>query len=255
MLKSLIFILLSYYVFTLYSEYLRKAVLVYIRTQQPNSDIKCLKLLRHTDSVYKIIYNIDDHLRKDIDAETHAHREKWNYIVLALGFDDEHSREMYVSTLRHFDFVEEVNVVNITPWPFPAHHAFNIFMNIWKPIGELVGYIPKRTLRKSSSPAFKCKDRDDLEKVVIFNLLHIRDDDIFAQYAIVMFTKIFPAINSHVYYSAQPETNPWTELSVVKYENHAAACELAESEVFEKVIHVKRNCVPESFSFLTKEVH
>lgn len=250
MWKYFLVVAVAYFVYNLYSTYLLKSAVIYVKAAPHNNDIQHVGMLSHTDSVYKILRNIDDHLREG-DA---GYRNKWSHIILSMGFHVNNSIENYVSAVKSFNSVKEISVVVIEPWKFPAHHIFNIFMKVWKLLGKYLGYLPTRPLHRSDKPVFVCNIHNDTDPVFIFNLLSINSNEIFAKYATFMFTKVFPTINSKIYYTANPSGDDWNELSVVSYESHKTLCELAESQIMAEHIDLKRDSVSDSYTHLCKKI-
>ena len=220
--------MISYYAHNLYANYSRKDVIIYVKTRD-GADFSCIKLLSHTYSLLKVKLNADG-----LSAiENLDDRNKWNYIVLARGFMDDESRTNYVSTLLQFKFVEEMKAINIEAYAFQFHYAINIFIKTWGYIGSLVRLIPTTPLLKATSPVFNCVPEPSNGNVTfIINLQRIRDRDVFSNYVKVIFTQIFPAINSEVYYGGVPVSEYWTSFIIAKYENYDRVCEMLESEIF-----------------------
>ena len=210
------------------TKYSRKDVVVYMKTSY-GGDASCIKLLAHTHSVLKVKLNPEDHS----EIENLDDQNKWNYIVLARGFTDDESRTNYASTLLQFKFVEEIKAIDMEASPFYFHYGINVFIKTWSYIGGLMRLIPTSPLEKATSPALNCVPEPDNDNVIyIINLQRIRDRDVFSKYVKVVFTKIFPAINSTVYYAGVPVSDYWTSFVIAKYENYDRVCEMVESEIF-----------------------
>ncbi len=71
-------------------------------------------------------------------------------------------------------FIQDMDVVVIVPWYFPAHVVFNLFIRLWRVIGGVLGKLPQRPLLKAADDemAFKCEQymEQDMEPVVRDNI-------------------------------------------------------------------------------------
>ena len=105
-----------------YRHYLKKSAIILIKTNDGNSfDVGTLTQLKHTESVYKILYNVDSHM----GACDHEYRDKWDHIVFVHCLPNDVTMEKYISDIKNVEFVDEVDVIAISTWYFPAHVIFN----------------------------------------------------------------------------------------------------------------------------------
>ena len=88
-------ITITYYVQNWYFNYLKKSAIIYIKTKFATADLECLTILSYTDSVYRIEYNVDAHIRRGDDE----YRYKWDHIVFGRAFPDDKNKDFYIQTV------------------------------------------------------------------------------------------------------------------------------------------------------------
>jgi len=246
-------ILVVAYILHSYLKYLKKSALLYLKTKG-DVDVDKLLTMEHTDSVYKILYNVDTHIT---DEALRNDRKKWNHILFAHCIPSDQARHKYIDSVKKLQFVQEVDVVVLVPWYFPAHIIFNAFIRTWRLIGRFLGKLPPRPLDPSTTPLFKCTEsmeRDGYE-VVVFNLFNITDTKVFGTYAKEMFTVIYPTVGANIYFTGDPDGDNWNEMNIMKYESHRSWCEAVQSNIFYENHRVKQKCTADPYTYVAKQLH
>ena len=114
-------LMVAIFVYKKYRHYLKKSAIIFIKTNASSFDVGTLTQLKHTESVYKILYNVDSHM----GACDHEYRDKWDHIVFVHCLPNDVTMEKYISDIKNVEFVDEVDVIAISTWYFPAHVIFN----------------------------------------------------------------------------------------------------------------------------------
>jgi len=251
---------------------------VYILVRGNNEfNASIIKLIKHTDTVYKIMGNAYDgyhnnNNNNEVNNNSNSNintnnPQLWNYAILATKFVDEKSTKEYLSILKHLNFVVELNeVTKLVPNYEFIMNGYNFFQFVWTHAGGSLGFLPSRPLfhansRLQSAPAVvtshtaNCKNASadsSEEEVHTVSLFKVQDEEAMQLYENFFLWKIFPALQLRLGYNGKPESSEWSQFVVLEYKRRSDFCELISSDLFgEHAVH-RRNGMSQSISYLAK---
>lgn len=181
---------------------------------------------------------------------------EWNYAVILKGFTSDKSRDAYVADIQGLSFVEKSEVINMKP-DFPTKiTSVNMFMKIARALDKLMGFLPKRPLKKQVPPIVKCTTVDipDDKEMHLISYMQVRDEKVAMEYGWLVMTRLLPVLNLEFLYMATPDSEKWTGFNVQKYDSRNTFCEYMESEAVIKYGELFMKAYVDQYTFSATKV-
>ena len=216
---------------------------VYILVKGKTSfNASIVKLLYHTDVVYKIMSNAYEPATSisypEMPLANNFDSSRWNYAIIARKFVDDRALDEYLSIVRHLDFIEETHLVTtlVSNYEFIVT-MYNYAQHAWAGAGTALGFLPPRPLRETTLPSIeknKCRnstnlEMDEIHTVSLFDVVNHKEMSVYQNFFL---WKVFPTLSLQLGYNGKPQSSAWSNFVVFKYNRYADFCELVSSDLF-----------------------
>ena len=238
-----------------------------------NFNASIVKLVRHTDVVYRIMSEAYDQTNnnhnneKSNNSSSQISPSAWNYAIIARKFVDEKDLNEYLSIIRHLDFIDDIEqVTTLVPNYEFIVVWYNYLQSGWARAGGALGFLPPRPLQQTTPQpgeiidskinVNKCRnitkpqgvsDTDEIHTISLFNIVDHAEMTVYQNFFL---WKVFPTLSLRLGYNGKPRVSAWSNFVVLKYNRYSDFCELVSSDLYGNYAKHRENAMNSSLSFV-----